>query len=57
MPEPAQKGKTMLFLKQKYTLKLIIAFKMAYFVASPKGESRFSIFPPEKSFITLTTEN
>ena len=47
----------MLSLKQKYTLKLIIAFKMAYFVASPKGESRFSIFPPEKSFITLTTEN
>ena len=39
------------FLKQNYTLKLLIVFKMAYFGVSPKGGLGFL----QKSFKTSTT--
>ena len=44
MPKFAQKCRNNAILKQKYTLKLFFVFKMAIFVVSVKGKSRF---PPK----------
>ena len=43
-------AKTTLFLNQKYTMKLFIAFKMAYSCFFSKGECVFYRFPPKKFF-------
>ena len=54
MSEPAQKCENNAIFKQNYTLELFIALIMLLF--GLKGKSRFSRFPPKKSFITSTPE-
>ena len=48
MSEPILKCENNAIFKQKYTLKLIIAFKILQF--SLKGKSIFSRFPPKKFY-------
>ena len=54
MSEPAQKCKNNAIFNQKYTQKLFIAFKMAFYCCfSLRGNLNFLDFL-QKSFITLT---
>ena len=55
MSEPAQKCENYAIFKQNYTLKLFVAFKMAYSCCfSLEGNLDFPEFL-QKSFITSTT--
>ena len=57
MSQPAQKCENNeCYFKQNNAQKVFIAFKISYSCCfGLRGKSRFSRFPPKKSFITSTT--
>ena len=55
MSEPAQKCENYAIFKQNYTLKLFVAFKMAYSCCFSLGGNLDFLDFLQKSFITSTT--
>ena len=58
MSEPPQKCENYDIIKQNYTPELLIVCSLndLFLLFWPKGKSRFSRFPPKKSFITSTPD-